>query len=147
MEGECSFFDVKCGLKENGRAWKDAVLPDTDAWKECGSNPGLSEDCVSTGSGPAVVQALQGPQTSVKKTEKAADGVPGCKCFLAGTGVLMADGSTRTSRTSRLGDKVLRHRPGNRRDRVQREVTATIVTDDDKHFNELTIATATASST
>ncbi|MFI1482846.1 polymorphic toxin-type HINT domain-containing protein [Streptomyces sp. NPDC020747] len=138
-KSECSFFDVKCGLKENGRAWKDAVLPDTDAWKECGSNPGLSEDCASTAADLPWFKLLKALKL-VKKTEKAADGVPGCKCFLAGTGVLMADGSTKNIEDIELGDKVLATDPETGKT-SEREVTATIVTDDDKQFTDLTIST------
>ncbi|MFD5636191.1 polymorphic toxin type 30 domain-containing protein [Streptomyces sp. NPDC127077] len=63
-----------------------------------------------------------------------------CKCFLAGTDVLLADGSTKDIEDIKLGEKVLATDPktgitGPRR------VTRLIRTEGDKHFNELSIAT------
>ncbi|WP_405808260.1 polymorphic toxin-type HINT domain-containing protein [Streptomyces sp. NBC_00210] len=62
------------------------------------------------------------------------------KCFLAGTDVLMADGSTKDIEDVKLGDEVLATDPQNGKT-GKRKVTRLIVTEDDKHFNELTIAT------
>ncbi|XKK63477.1 Hint domain-containing protein [Streptomyces sp. ARC32] len=64
----------------------------------------------------------------------------GCKCFLAGTDVLMADGKTKDIEDVQLGDKVLATDPETG-ETTARQVTRLIVTDDDKHFNELSIAT------
>lgn len=65
----------------------------------------------------------------------------GCtKCFLAGTDVKMADGSTRDIEKIKVGDEVLATNPLTGEDGA-RKVTGLIVTDDDKRFNELTIAT------
>jgi hypothetical protein len=64
----------------------------------------------------------------------------GCKCFLAGTDVLMADHKTKNIEDVRLGDKVLATDPKTG-ETSEREITATIATDDDKHFNELTVTT------
>ncbi|MFF6787331.1 polymorphic toxin-type HINT domain-containing protein, partial [Streptomyces sp. NPDC012510] len=63
-----------------------------------------------------------------------------CKCFLAGTAVLMADGTTKDIENVELGDKVLATDPKTG-ETGPREVTRLIVTEDDKHFNELSIAT------
>ncbi|WP_323138224.1 MULTISPECIES: toxin C-terminal domain-containing protein [unclassified Streptomyces] len=63
-----------------------------------------------------------------------------CKCFLAGTDVLMADGATKDIEDIQLGDKVLSTDPETGKS-GSREVTRLIVTDDDKHFNELSLAT------
>ncbi|RPK71490.1 tRNA nuclease WapA precursor [Streptomyces sp. ADI97-07] len=64
----------------------------------------------------------------------------GCKCFLAGTDVLMADGTTESIEKIELGDEVQAADPktGETGPRI---VTALIVTQDDKHFNELSIVT------
>ncbi|MEU1148121.1 polymorphic toxin-type HINT domain-containing protein [Streptomyces sp. NPDC005863] len=67
--------------------------------------------------------------------------ISGCKCFLAGTDVLMADGTTKDIEDVKLGDKVRATDPETG-ETGDREVTAAIVTDDDKQFAELTISTA-----
>jgi RHS repeat-associated protein len=65
----------------------------------------------------------------------------GCKCFLAGTDVKMADGSTKHINKIKVGDEVLATNPLTGQTGA-RKVTRLIVTDNDKHFNEVTIATA-----
>ncbi|MGW3275909.1 polymorphic toxin-type HINT domain-containing protein, partial [Streptomyces kronopolitis] len=62
------------------------------------------------------------------------------KCFLAGTKVLMADRSTKDIEEVRAGDRVLATDPVSGRTGKQ-TVSALIVTEHDKSFNELTIAT------
>lgn len=64
----------------------------------------------------------------------------GCKCFLAGTDVLMSDGKTKNIEDVELGDKVLATDPETGETGL-REVTRLIRTDGDKYFNELSIAT------
>lgn len=64
----------------------------------------------------------------------------GCNCFLAGTDVLMADGSTKDIEDVKLGDEVLATDPETGKT-GKRKVTRLIVTDDDEHFNELAIVT------
>ncbi|MFI6286665.1 polymorphic toxin-type HINT domain-containing protein [Streptomyces sp. NPDC051018] len=64
-----------------------------------------------------------------------------CQCFLAGTDVLMADGTTKDIEDIEIGDRV-RAKDPETGESGAREVTHLIVTDDDKHFNELTITTA-----
>ncbi|WP_255950026.1 polymorphic toxin-type HINT domain-containing protein [Streptomyces odontomachi] len=64
----------------------------------------------------------------------------GCKCFLAGTDVLMADGSTKDIEDIKTGDKVLATDPETGKT-VPRKVTQLIVTNGDKYFNRLSIAT------
>ncbi|MER5937166.1 polymorphic toxin-type HINT domain-containing protein [Streptomyces sp. NPDC001928] len=63
-----------------------------------------------------------------------------CKCFLAGTDVLLADGTTKDIEDVELGDEVLAADPETG-EMGPREVTRLIVTEDDKHFNALSIAT------
>ncbi|GHH86358.1 polymorphic toxin-type HINT domain-containing protein [Streptomyces capitiformicae] len=65
----------------------------------------------------------------------------GClKCFLAGTDVLMADGKTKDIEDVKVGDKVLATDPETG-ESGPRRVTHLIVTEHDKYFNELSIAT------
>ncbi|SCK13828.1 MULTISPECIES: polymorphic toxin-type HINT domain-containing protein [unclassified Streptomyces] len=63
-----------------------------------------------------------------------------CKCFLAGTDVLMADGTTKDIEDIKVGDKVRAADPETG-ETGSRTVTRLIRTEDDKHFNELSIAT------
>ncbi|MEV5728041.1 polymorphic toxin-type HINT domain-containing protein [Streptomyces pharetrae] len=66
---------------------------------------------------------------------------PGCnQCFLAGTDVLMADGTTKDIEDVEVGDEVLAADPESG-ESGPRRVTQLIVTESDKHFNELSIAT------
>ncbi|MFD6201445.1 Hint domain-containing protein, partial [Streptomyces rubiginosohelvolus] len=65
----------------------------------------------------------------------------GCtKCFLAGTGVLMGDGSVKNIEDVRPGDEVLATDPVTG-ESGPRKVTRLIRTEDDKHFNTLSITT------
>ncbi|GAA3872426.1 hypothetical protein GCM10023084_26740 [Streptomyces lacrimifluminis] len=64
----------------------------------------------------------------------------GCKCFLAGTDVLMADGKTKDIEDVEVGDKVVATDPETGKT-GPRKVTHLIVTDGDKYFNDLYIAT------
>ncbi|WP_249375684.1 polymorphic toxin-type HINT domain-containing protein, partial [Streptomyces sp. I05A-00742] len=63
-----------------------------------------------------------------------------CKCFLAGTKVLMGNRTTRNIEDIKTGDQVFATDPLTGRT-APRQVTRTIATDSDRHFNELTIAT------
>ncbi|SEP85722.1 polymorphic toxin-type HINT domain-containing protein [Streptomyces radiopugnans] len=79
----------------------------------------------------------------VKKVGKkeSRPGTPnGCKCFLAGTAVLMANGATKDIEDVELGDEVLATDPETG-ETGPRKVVRLIVTEDDKYFNELSIAT------
>jgi RHS repeat-associated protein len=64
----------------------------------------------------------------------------GCKCFLAGTDVLMADGKTKNIEDVKVGDTVLATDPETGKS-APKKVTRLIVTDGDKYFNKLSIAT------
>ncbi|MFF4500289.1 polymorphic toxin-type HINT domain-containing protein [Streptomyces sp. NPDC001401] len=67
-------------------------------------------------------------------------GLGGCKCFLAGTDVLMADGTTKNIEDVKLGDWVKATDPKTGKTKP-RKVTRLIRTEGDKYFNELSIAT------
>ncbi|MFG3505586.1 polymorphic toxin type 43 domain-containing protein [Streptomyces sp. NPDC047821] len=73
---------------------------------------------------------------------KAVKGNPCTKCFLAGTDVLLADGSTKDIEDIKAGDAVLATNPLTGETEA-RKVTKLIVTDDDKRFNTLTLQTGT----
>ncbi|MEU9699760.1 HNH/endonuclease VII fold putative polymorphic toxin [Streptomyces sp. NPDC047981] len=73
---------------------------------------------------------------SGKGTTKAGD----CNCFLAGTDVLMADGTTKDIEDVKLGDEVLATDPETGEE-GPRKVSRLIRTSADKHFNTLSIAT------
>ncbi|MFJ3496736.1 polymorphic toxin-type HINT domain-containing protein [Streptomyces sp. NPDC086091] len=62
------------------------------------------------------------------------------KCFLAGTEVLLADGSAKRIEEVKVGDEVVATDPETG-ETGPREVLALIVTEHDKYFNELSIAT------
>lgn len=63
-----------------------------------------------------------------------------CKCFLAGTQVLMGDGGSRNIEDVRVGDKVRSTDPVTGLS-ANKTISQRIVTDDDKRFNELTVDT------
>ncbi|MER5750101.1 polymorphic toxin-type HINT domain-containing protein [Streptomyces sp. NPDC002088] len=65
---------------------------------------------------------------------------PSCKCFLAGTDVLMADGTTKDIEDIQVGDEVLAADPETGK-QSPHKVTRLIRTDDDKEFNEISMAT------
>ncbi len=71
---------------------------------------------------------------------KESRGISCNRCFLAGTDVLMSDGSTKDIEDVELGDEVLAANPLTG-ELGPREVTRLIRTEDDKHFNTLSIAT------
>ncbi|GAA0927045.1 polymorphic toxin-type HINT domain-containing protein [Streptomyces thermoalcalitolerans] len=112
---------------------------DTDAYEQLWDlyfDIGLQEVGLYEGSGPGFAQSVVGEGVAKKLGTKPG----GCKCFLAGTGVLMSDGTTKDIEDIKVGDKVLATDPKTGAT-SEREVTATIVTDGDKHFVDLTITT------
>ncbi|WP_371792425.1 polymorphic toxin-type HINT domain-containing protein [Streptomyces sp. NBC_01471] len=83
-----------------------------------------------------------GKIAKVAKLEKAgrvAEVAKHCKCFLAGTDVLMADGSTQDIEDVKVGDKVRATDPVTGKTRA-RKVTRLIRTNGDKFFNKISIA-------
>ncbi|WP_406329888.1 polymorphic toxin-type HINT domain-containing protein [Streptomyces sp. NBC_00203] len=120
-------------------------LPDPTSWKDCLSGSGVSS-CLIAGTDLPLGKVFKlVPDSLLKKGAKAVEEwvsklTKGCKCFLAGTDVLMADGKTKDIEDVKVGDKVLATDPETGKT-SSRQVTRLIVTDDDKHFNELSIAT------
>ncbi|MER7141303.1 polymorphic toxin-type HINT domain-containing protein [Streptomyces sp. NPDC000341] len=74
------------------------------------------------------------------KTGRAGKSGSSCKCFLAGTEVLMADGSHKAIEDINVGDLIQAVDPETG-ENGPREVTKRIVTENDKLFNELSLAT------
>ncbi|WP_149825301.1 polymorphic toxin-type HINT domain-containing protein [Streptomyces tailanensis] len=90
--------------------------------------------------GRAYAEGL-GSRMGVGQGSKGGKGAKGgCKCFLAGTDVLLADGTTKDIEDVELGDEVQALDPETG-EAGPREVVRLIVTEDDKFFNELSIAT------
>ncbi|WP_165484669.1 polymorphic toxin-type HINT domain-containing protein [Streptomyces kasugaensis] len=136
----CDFWDAKCSLKENAAAWGAVFLPDADAWKGCAEDFGFNANC-----GSAATDLPWGKYLKLlklgKREVKGVEALSHCKCFLAGTGVLMSDGATKNIEDIKIGDKVQATDPETGASGT-RKVTRRIVTDDDKQFNKLSIATA-----
>ncbi|MGA5132258.1 polymorphic toxin-type HINT domain-containing protein, partial [Streptomyces olivoreticuli] len=111
---------------------------------------GQFQECTKRGDfgtcAPVVIGAVF--SSKIKVLEEAYDGLRVLKrakrictqCFLAGTKVLMGDDSTQNIENIKAGDKVLATDPVTGHT-SPRQVARLIVTEDDKHFNELTIAT------
>ncbi|WP_367323099.1 polymorphic toxin-type HINT domain-containing protein [Streptomyces sp. HUAS ZL42] len=83
-----------------------------------------------------LAEARQKAAAALKK--KGNDSCPSPHSFLPGTKVLLADGTTKPIEKVELGDKVTVTDPATGETTV-REVVGTIVTEDDKHFVDLTV--------
>ncbi|GHH66571.1 MULTISPECIES: polymorphic toxin-type HINT domain-containing protein [Streptomyces] len=112
------------------------------AGRDCAEGLNWGQSAAMIGGFAAAAEGGEGPAGGVgfggirSKNKKS-----GCsKCFLAGTDVLMADGTTKDIEDIEPGDKVRATDPETG-EAGAREVTRLIVTQDDKHFNELSIAT------
>ncbi|GHE73637.1 hypothetical protein GCM10018785_47200 [Streptomyces longispororuber] len=164
----CSVMGLPCGFNlspgpKDSHPWslgrmkdlaKDAygfmLKEDADAAKECAEKRGASAECVSTGL--ALAPWGKALKVAERLGEKLAKGIaaakkgrsarkaPDCECFLAGTDVLLADGKTKDIEDIRAGDKVLATDPKTGKTAL-RKVQRLIVTEDDKYFNTLSIAT------
>ncbi|MFD0372854.1 polymorphic toxin-type HINT domain-containing protein [Streptomyces sp. NPDC127114] len=95
--------------------------------------------------GAGLVKSLLGGARKIAPSARKSDDAPlpkpGCnKCFLAGTAVLMGDGRSKPIEKVKVGDEVIATDPVTGKS-GPRKVTRLIITENDKHFNELTIAT------
>ncbi|MEU4268520.1 polymorphic toxin-type HINT domain-containing protein [Streptomyces sp. NPDC026092] len=87
------------------------------------------------------VQAAAGAKAILGAGSKVASRLKGCfNSFIAGTKVLLANGTTKPIEDVRTGDEVLATDPKTG-ETVAQEVTATILTEDDKKYIALTVAT------
>ncbi|MGW8399491.1 polymorphic toxin-type HINT domain-containing protein [Streptomyces lydicus] len=112
---------------------------------------GMLQECIHTGDFDSCTQLAQDAAfgSKLKLLSRAYEGLQaldrGCtQCFLAGTKVLMGDASTRNIEDVTPGEKVLATDPETG-ETGPRKVTRRIVTEDDKHFNDLTLATPNGS--
>ncbi|WP_276145774.1 polymorphic toxin-type HINT domain-containing protein [Streptomyces europaeiscabiei] len=119
------------GAKGNACVAAGLNCPDGTRWGTSVAMAGGFMVAAEGGEGPAGGSGFGGLRTKSS---------PCAKCFLAGTDVLMADGTTKDIEDIEPGDKVQATDPETGESGA-REVTRLIVTRDDKRFNELSIAT------
>ncbi|MFJ1672745.1 polymorphic toxin-type HINT domain-containing protein [Streptomyces bottropensis] len=119
------------GAKGNACVAAGLNCPDGTRWGTSVAMAGGFMVAAEGGEGPAGGSGFGGLRSK---------GSSCAKCFLAGTDVLMADGTTKDIEDIEPGDKVQATDPETGESGA-REVTRLIVTRDDKRFNELSIAT------
>ncbi|MDO0935952.1 polymorphic toxin-type HINT domain-containing protein [Streptomyces sp. DG2A-72] len=129
-----------------------------DDYVGCAQGSGSACKAAAVDAGIAVGTGLLGKGAKVvfkgfKAAFKKADSVPiqclvggGRHSFTPGTLVLMSDGSTKPIEDVRIGDEIVVTDPESGRT-TTRTVVATIVTEDDKHFVDLTVSRKGASGT
>ena len=129
-----------------------------DDYVSCAQGSGSACKAAAVDVGISVGTGLLGKGAKVvfkgfKAAFKKADSVPiGClvgggrHSFTPGTLVLMSDGSTKPIEDVRIGDEIVVTDPESGRT-TTRTVVATIVTEDDKHFVDLTVSRKGASGT
>ncbi|MBP8534585.1 RHS repeat-associated core domain-containing protein [Streptomyces sp. MK37H] len=125
----------------------DFFGPDTSEWKKCGDFK-LSGCLWAAADLPGPGKALKGVKIwkKARKAEKKADdavdaaekAVEKCHSFTGETQVELADGSHSDIEDIKVGDKVLATDPETGKSEA-RPVVATIVTNDDKDFTDLTV--------
>ncbi|WP_329461012.1 polymorphic toxin-type HINT domain-containing protein [Streptomyces sp. NBC_01431] len=116
---------------------------------KCMENPTLME-CLGAGADLAGASKMSAAEKLLSRGLSAVEDLandsrfyklPPCtKCFLAGTKVLMADSSTKNIESVKIGDQVTATEPLSGKTEPRR-VTALIVTEHDKIFNNLSIKT------
>lgn len=111
----------------------------------CSARNAIFKSAVGSGmlGGSLGIFSLLGPigRMSFRGGVKGETTIPaGSRCFLAGTGVLLADGTTKNIEDVKLGDKVLSTNPRTGKT-VAAKVIRLIRTEGKKHLNELSIAT------
>nr|WTB09098.1 polymorphic toxin-type HINT domain-containing protein [Streptomyces antimycoticus] len=127
----------------------DFFGPDTSEWKKCGDFK-LSGCLWAAADLPGPGKALKGVKIwkKARKAEKKADdtvdaaekAVEKCHSFTEQTQVELADGGHSDIKDIKVGDKVLATDPETGKSEA-RPVVATIVTNDDKDFTDLTVKT------
>ncbi len=126
------WFGADCGVSGHYEELVESKGVDTDSQ--------AYEDTRDAADAVSAVAGIFGSAKALAKRALRGAVKSACKCFLAGTEVEMADGSTQKIEDIELGDKVLATDPETGETTAE-EVTSRIVTDDDKKFNELSIAT------
>ncbi|NEA75039.1 hypothetical protein C8250_015775 [Streptomyces sp. So13.3] len=134
VEAGCQLFklfgEVECGADAYRKEMADRGIGVNSQNYETGSDVGAA--------GVSAIPAF-GPYVRVAEEAQPFFRVLG-ECFLAGTGVLMADGTRKNIEDIKIGETVLATDPETGKT-SQRAVTATITTEGDKKFADLTIAT------
>ncbi|MBK3388069.1 sugar-binding protein [Streptomyces sp. DEF1AK] len=120
---------------------KELVLPDTQAWREC-LTEAKWQSCAWASTD---LPWLKGAKVlKLKRLDNIGDAKkakkPDCECFLAGTLILMAGDATKKIEEIETGDKVVATDPLTGKT-SEHEVTATIITDKDRKYTDLTIST------
>ena len=100
----------------------------------------MAFDCATRGDVDTCLEFATQKASALKSIATGARGITDCKCFLAGTDVLMADGSSKDIEDIAVGDTVMAHDPETGEE-GPRKVTRLIRTESDKRFNTLSIAT------
>ncbi|MGW6421023.1 polymorphic toxin-type HINT domain-containing protein, partial [Streptomyces sp. NPDC055055] len=129
------------------------ILPDFEAWSDCiGDGPwsqcGWAATDIPIAKPLKALKLLKGVKAGERVEEAAETAAKVCgvkHSFLAGTKVLLADGSSKNIENVAVGDTVLATDPDTGETRG-RKVLDTIVTQDDKEFTELTVKTAAGTS-
>ncbi|MFV8127734.1 polymorphic toxin-type HINT domain-containing protein [Streptomyces syringium] len=121
---------------------KSVALPDTGAWKDCfhGSVSGCGWAATDLPSPLKAAKALKVAK-NLKGLKRAEEAAKNCHSFLPGTDVLLADGTSKNIEDVAIGDKVIATDPETGKT-TEREVVASIVTEDDKEFTDLTVKTS-----
>ncbi|PJE97183.1 sugar-binding protein [Streptomyces carminius] len=119
------------------------ILPDLHEWENCFG--GSVSGCAWAATDLPVLKVFKtGRLLQGRKADAAAENATTCArgrhSFLAGTDVLMADGSTKDIEDVTVGDKVIATDPETGETR-EREVVATILTEDDKAYVDLSVTT------
>ncbi|MGW0425851.1 polymorphic toxin-type HINT domain-containing protein [Streptomyces sp. NPDC002990] len=141
-DAELVFPGVDPVMKEV--VWEVMGLNDA---KECAKNPALGKCAVAAlsilpvGKLKLLKKGLEGVEGAIDSSRAARMAQKCTQCFLAGTKVLMADNSVKNIESVEVGESVIATDPVSGKTEA-RAVTDLIVTDDDRIFNELTVATA-----
>ncbi|MFK0027282.1 MULTISPECIES: polymorphic toxin-type HINT domain-containing protein [Streptomyces] len=115
---------------------KQVVFPDIESWKSCLADHELA-GCGWAATDLPWFKVIKGGKVFLKGAKK-------CHSFLPGTAVLLADGTRKNIEDLEVGDEIVVTDPETG-ETATREVVATIVTEDDKHFVDLEISTETGS--
>lgn len=124
-------------------AWEILGLNDA---KKCIENPALGQCALAAmsflpvGKLKLLKKGVEGVEGAIDSSRAARMAQKCAECFLPGTKVLMADGSTKNIESVQVGDQVRATDPVTQ-ETGPHTVTDLIVTQDDKYFAELTLAT------
>ncbi|MEU0956940.1 polymorphic toxin-type HINT domain-containing protein [Streptomyces niveus] len=138
----CWIEDCSGGTKQyDDFVTRKGLNSDTKAWDSGDTAAEIAGLFSSVGAIRSLVKKLlKGGSEKASKRGTREAATKCAKCFLAGTGVLMADGTTKDIDEIKVGEKVQATDPETG-ESGPRKVTRLIITEDDKHFNALSIVT------